>query len=87
MFEPGVAYPSDGDGGPYVEDTGEVIAVAGLRITVQTEQYGEQYGYAHELYEGRPGALPRVGDTATIRLYNSGGGWYPDDRIVSWSRA
>ena len=47
-------------------------------MKVLTER-GEAIGYTTH--------PPKVGYRATIRLYNSGGGWYPDDRIVGWAGA
>jgi hypothetical protein len=89
LFEPGLVYPEDREGGRYVELDGDVIEVGdpslgsspAVRVRVRTKK-GDFDGYAR-LPSSRS-ICPKVGHHATIRLYDSGGGWYPDDRIVSW---
>jgi len=63
-----------------------------IRVKVKTEK-GDFTGY----WDGRPSRLicywdgppsrltrmPKVGGKATIRIYDSGGGWYPDNEIVT----
>jgi hypothetical protein len=84
LFDLEIVYPSD-DVGPYIELNG-IIAEIGeplfdcVAIDVRTE-YGILSGYTTHL----PKSLPKVGWKAIIRLYNSGGGWYPDDKIVGWT--
>ena len=51
-----------------------------VAVDVDTE-YGVIQGFTYTDTH-----LPKVGYTATIRVYNSRGGWYPDDRIVGWIR-
>lgn len=50
-------------------------------VQVQTDE-GAFTGYWWNL---RSGWFPKVGYRATIRIYGCGGGWYPDNIIVSWS--
>jgi hypothetical protein len=81
LFKPGVVYPSDWVG-PYVELHGTVTAVSeheegdDAMVTVKTPE-GE--------FDGVTPRPPKVGYSATIHVYNSGGGWYPDNRVVGWS--
>lgn len=92
LFEPGVSYPSGREGGEYVEFEGSIVEVGEplsttsdmleMPVVVRTEK-GNLRGWTN--YPAHHGRL-RVGDRATIRAYNSGGGWYPDDRITGWTR-
>lgn len=85
LFDPNLVYPSD-EVGPHVDLEGIVIGVGvqfypeyswdEVPVLVKTE-YGNFTGYT-----SRP---PKAGYRATIRVYNSGGGWYPDDRIIGWT--
>jgi hypothetical protein len=92
LFDPKLVYPSD-DVGPYQEFEGEIIKTEDLsdlgyvHVHVDVPNVGVLSGYWYI-----PGSLrqnnkirPRVGGTARIRIYNSGGGWYPDDRITGWT--
>ena len=84
LFNPDFVYPSD-DVGPYVELDGTIVKIGepsfySVRIDVKTER-GILSGYTTHL----PKSLPQIGWKAIIRLYNSGGGWYPDDKIVGWT--
>ena len=89
LFEPDVVYPRD-DTGCYIELEGEVIEVDDeslselecvYEVKVRTEK-GDFSGWT----DGPPNIKPpAVGYRARIRIYNSGGGWYPDDKIVFWS--
>lgn len=36
------------------------------------------------IYNGYTPRPPKVGYKATIRVYSCGGGWYPDNKIISW---
>lgn len=92
LFEPGFVYPSDYEGGRYVELEGLVVEVGKsidassdfheTPVTVRTEK-GDFQGWWC-----RPARLeaPVVGDRATVRVYDCGGGWYPDDKITGWTR-
>lgn len=84
FFEPDVCYPSDDYGGAYVEFQGVVESVSWLKVEISTVEHGVLSGYVDDFYEDRPQSMPRKGDIAVIRCYNWGGGWYPDDRIMSW---
>lgn len=92
LFERGLVYPRD-HVGPYVELDGDVVEVGepmgdSVKITVRAE-YGRISGWAD-------GPFLRVADgakRARVRVYDSGGGFYPDNRVVSlnegvedWSR-
>lgn len=81
LFERGVVYPRD-EVGEYVELTGVVLSVGEqeyaddeVAVVVKTDR-GECTGWTNY--------PPKIGYTAVIHLYNWGGGWYPDDSIVSW---
>jgi hypothetical protein len=83
LFDHALAYPQDGVG-PYTELDGIVTRVGTqdepddeVAVTVKTADHGELTGYTP-----RP---PKVGYTARIRVYECGGGWYPDNRIMGWS--
>lgn len=89
LFEDDVVYPMD-DVGPYNEVQGLVVGVSELetegdcvKVTLDTE-FGRQSGFWTVSPISR--AHPVIGDTATLRVYRSGGGWYPDDRITGWRR-
>lgn len=74
------AYPCD-EVGPYEDLEGPVTEVRGelcgeYPVTVLTDR-GPVTGWTP-----RP---PKAGYTATVRVYRAGGGWYPDNRIMSWS--
>jgi hypothetical protein len=87
-----VSYPSDREGGEYLEFEGPVVEVGEpldttgdmleMPVVVHTEK-GDFRGWTN--YPTHHGRL-QVGDRATIRVYNSGGGWYPDDKIMGWTR-
>jgi hypothetical protein len=82
LFERDKVYPSDSVGA-YIDLEGRVVAVeAGVSgvwfVRVETEK-GTFTGVEERL-------PPEEGFRATVRIYDSGGGWYPDDRIISWSR-
>lgn len=82
LFDPSLVYPTD-DVGCYVELIGEVVSVDDqddpddeVRVDVRTD-WGTFDGYTVH--------PPKVGYTATVRVYDAGGGFYPDNRIVAWS--
>jgi len=88
LFDRNLVYPCDNIG-PFMDLEGEVVKLGEpwekynnftqVSVKVKTER-GTFTGW----YEGpQP---PEIGYRATIRLYDSGGGWYPDDIIVGWSK-
>lgn len=84
-FEPGVAYPCDAVGA-YVEYEGTVTKVHDdhpeddeVRIDVHVEGEGDFYGYWL-----MPKRAPKVGYLTTIRVYDMGGGFYPENSIRGW---
>jgi hypothetical protein len=92
LFEPGVVYPSD-HVGEYVEVSGVILEVGeplsdSVSVTIEVPP-GVRGEGRHTGYWTGPGIergdLPPVGGKATLHLYRAGGGWYPDDRVVSWS--
>lgn len=93
LFDPDICYPSDSTG-PYQEFEGKIVKSEDLRdiglahVHVEVEGHGVMDGYWHipDNHCDDPGSVPPVGGTARIRIYDSGGGWYPDDRIMGWSR-
>jgi hypothetical protein len=80
LFDRRFIYPSDQYGGIYLDLEGEIISVDEFVVDVFTE-YGKFTGYI----DGNFGLEPVVGYKATIRVYDWGGGWYPDNRIISWT--
>jgi hypothetical protein len=81
LFDPDLVYPSD-EVGPFTELTGVVVSVGEpLGEEVRVDVYTHQGIFS--AFTLRP---PKVGYMATVRIYDSGGGWYPDDRIVRWAR-
>lgn len=85
LFEPNLVYPSDRDGGRYVELEGTLIEVraplsekADYPCKVQTTKG------VFDAFTGYVGSfVPEVGQLVTVRIYDAGGGWYPDNRITS----
>ena len=74
----------DDYGAIYIELIGEVIHIgeplsrdAAVKVKTNEGVFTGYYLASH---------LPKVGYFAKIRIYDSGGGWYPDDRIVAWSK-
>lgn len=82
LFDHDLVYPSD-NYGPYVELEGKVVLVSHSRVDVEVEGHGGMTGYS-DFIEARPETAPRPGYIATIRVYDAGGGWYPDNRIMGW---
>ncbi len=88
LFDPNLVYPSDREGGCYVDLDGVISEVgAGVsdawRIVVRTAEHGDHYGFMTKVGS----FVPEIGMGATIRIYDAGGGWYPDNRITSaWTR-
>lgn len=89
LFDPNLSYPSDREGGRYVELSGLIVRVgtfdAGQRnlreieIAVQTG-HGEQRGWWRTPVSSTFQA--KAGMRATVRVYDAGGGWYPSNRII-----
>ena len=85
LFEPGFVYPSDREGGRYVELEGVLIEVrrplsekAEYPVKVKTDKG------IFDAFTGYVGSfIPAVGHLVTVRIYDAGGGWYPDNRIMS----
>lgn len=85
LFDPKLAYPRD-EMGCYIEFTGEVVGVSGDPDSdfYSAEVFIASRNETGRGYSRRP--APSVGDVATLRVYDSGGGWYPDDKIVGWRK-
>jgi len=83
LFEPGLVYPSDSTG-PYVDLEGEVVAVKGSALEDEDDYFARVRTPKGEFecVGKKPG--PERGYRARIRVYRSGGGWYPDDIVISW---
>lgn len=73
-----VTYPSDEIGGTYMDLTGQIVEEGGRGITVETAKGTFRAFYGHP-----PPEESLLGSTATIRCYDWGGGWYPDNRVLS----
>lgn len=94
LFEPNLVYPSDREGGRFVELDGDIIEVGEplfgslvyVSVKVRTEKgdFGGFYGFPPSWLEHLQTQGPKVGHRATIRVYDAGGGWYPDNKITSW---
>ena len=81
LFDYSLVYPRD-ECGCYIELDGYVTSIGeplsdSFSVEVNTK-LGTFTGYARNYFQ-----IPNIGCRATIRIYDSGGGWYPDDRIVS----
>lgn len=81
LFDEKFVYPSD-EHGAYIELVGTIVCVDDLVVTVQTEN-GVFTGYAEQRRCDWCG-YPNIGQIATIKLYEQGGGRYPDHMIISW---
>lgn len=85
LFQNGLVYPSDNIG-PYVDLPGTVVTVDDdplddhVEVKVDTGDRGIFSGWILARIK------PDVGCLATVRVYRAGGGFYPDNRIVGWSR-
>ena len=82
LFDDNFIYPSDVNG-RYIELEGEVILVNeslgdSCVVTVSTDS-GVFTGYTISKY------APAVGYWAKIKIYDCGGGHYPDNEIREWS--
>ncbi len=86
LFKPGFVYPRD-HVGEYVELEGKIVAVDEwlpneLKIIIAVK------GNTYVAYTRKFGnALPEIGDIGKIKHYDWGGGFYPDDVIIGWSKA
>ena len=87
LFDPNLVYPSDSEGGRYIELDGAVVELVhvlpnGERMLRVSTPKGIFTGFSRF-----PGTYePQIGDLATIRIYDAGGGHYPDNRITSLRR-
>jgi hypothetical protein len=85
LFEPDVVYPRDGKGCRYIDLTGTIVSVdepdedGWFKVDVRTDR-GSWDGY------GCQPKLPKVGYTAVVRVYDWGGGYYPENHLISWDR-
>lgn len=89
FFRRGFAYPSEMVNGrwtPYAEVQGVVASVNAfapkdpledVRIRMNVPGHGEVVAYA------RAGLRVRGGDRVLVHVYDAGGGWYPDNRVVA----
>ena len=91
LFEPGFVYPCDGIG-EYEDLTGEIVGVdefdddddcVAVKVKIEgIEGCGVITGF-WRLPSTR--SAPKLGHYAKIKVYRSGGGFYPDDIITGWS--
>lgn len=82
LFDRSFVYPSD-EIGPYIELYGIVESVGDttgedVSVTVSTDK-GKFVGYYLSKH------APPIGSRASIRVYDAGGGFYPDNKITGWS--
>lgn len=85
LFDPNLVYPQDRTG-VYADLEGVVTAVGeplgnDVLVTVETDR-GVFLGWTYVPLDQDP--VVKIGYLATIRVYDAGGGFYPDNRIVSW---
>ena len=84
LFDRNLVYPRD-HVGPYVELDGDIVEVGepmddSVEVTIDTE-HGRVSGWA----DGPFLRAVKGAGWARIRVYDSGGGFYPDNRVVSMS--
>jgi hypothetical protein len=91
LFNNNFVYPSDAQGGRYVDLVGEIINVGQPSCIDEREGYievktnkGTFSGYGYFTYNDNTGWHPKVGYFAEIHIYDCGGGWYPDNQVTSW---
>ena len=81
-------YPRDNIG-EYQDLVGPIIAYTAeyertWTITISTAA-GDPRGFLEGSEDYKEGTrLPRIGGRAIIRIYDWGGGWYPDDRVMGY---
>ena len=85
-FDRNLAYPCD-DVGAYQEVSGVVVETGeplggSVRVVIETEKHGRITGYAR-----KPMARSaKRAVWACIRVYDAGGGFYPDNSVTRLSR-
>lgn len=88
LFEDGIAYPTD-EVGEYIELEGKVVALEvefGI-VDVLVKMDGSTTRILTGIWPISSGRhAPDYGCIATIRVYRSGGGRYPDNKITSWRK-
>ncbi len=82
LFDNNLVYPCD--------DVGEYVVLDGVISFIETTDRGYyiKVGTMHGIFGGWQASLrakPKIGYSARIQIYRSGGGYYPDNRIVGWS--
>ncbi len=87
LFEPGLKYPRDRVG-EYVDVIGEVVLFEEDGCVTISTSYGNIRGWTDEDGPITRYAMqnPGVLKYAHIRVYNAGGGWYPDNKLIAISR-
>lgn len=91
LFSKDFVCPCD-DTGPYTDLEGKVVWVAEPPSKVLDEDFQVEVQTLEGTFSvWTLGSVairfpPKVGDNARIRVYRSGGGWYPDNRLMGWSR-
>jgi hypothetical protein len=86
LFNPHLVYPSD-EFGPYLELVGQIVSVNSplsggeVGVKVKTER-GQFTAYVCKHMSDFVGMAKWV----RVRVYDSGGGWYPDNRVMSISQ-
>lgn len=92
VWETHLSYPSDRIG-RYQEFEGKIVHTDAPRgsgvyyVAVLVEGVGRLLGYWEipDSHRDDSSWAPPVGGTARIRVYDSGGAWYPDNRIMGFS--
>jgi hypothetical protein len=77
IFEPDLVCPSDGIGS-YVDLVGIVISSVSTfdSFLVQVQTLDRKFSAISKLQ-------PKPGFLAVVRIYQSGGGFYPDNRVIT----
>ena len=83
LFDRNYAYPCD-DVGPYVEIEGTLVSSKDGAAIVEVPGRGRYTVYNEAMLDR---FKPDPGDRARIRVYDAGGGFYPDDKLVCLERS
>ena len=85
LFNHNLVYACD-EFGPYIElegsitEVGELLGDGAIGVTVKTDR-GQFRAYACK----HMASFAAEAKWACVRVYDAGGGWYPDNRIMSLS--
>ena len=83
LFDPHLVYPRDSTG-PYIDLDGIIIESKRVDLTGDIQGWAIIHTSKGD-FEGYARRQPKVGYHARIHVYDSGGGWYPDNLFLSYS--